>query len=427
MAGLCKMAKGLGFTVSGSDINVNELTKSLEAIDIPICYSHNAQNVKNASAVVYSSAIQKSNIELETANILGILTLSRAEFLQMISNKFSKPIAIAGCHGKTTTTAMVSDIFLTAKLDPTIHIGANWDKIHGSAQLGESEFFITEACEYKRNFLSLTPFVSVILNIDFDHPDYYYDYADVLSAYDDFSKKATSCVLTTPKIKAQLSSKKKVVTCGITSDCFYRGENISSTNGKFKFTMYCGKRRLGVIQLNVLGIHNLTNAVFSAAICDLMGVPFTAIEQSLSKFGGLSRRLELIDNKKGLTIFSDYAHHPTEIAKTISALRPLSKSLVGIFQPHTFSRTEFLLEKFKTAFDGIEKLVIFETFSAREDYTDEGSAETLFNSIIHPDKHYFNNETALLEYLNSNVDTDNITVFMGAGNVDKFAKDFAKN
>ena len=426
MAGLCKIAKSLDFSVSGSDINENELTRSLENEGVSIYYSHASKNVKNASAVVYTSAIKKSNIELETANLLGILTLTRAEFLQMISKKFPKSIAISGCHGKTTTTAMVSDILLTAKLDPTIHIGANWDRIDGSARLGESEFFVTEACEYNRSFLALTPYVSAILNIDFDHPDYYYDYEDIFSAYDEFSHKATSCVLTTPSIKAKLSSKKKVVTCGLTTECFYHGENIINKEGKYGFTLYRGKNKLGKIQLNILGEHNLTNAIFAAAICDIVGVPFTAIENSLSLFSGLSRRLELVHNQKQLTIYSDYAHHPTEITKTISAVLPLSKPIIAVFQPHTYSRTKYLLNQFKTSFSGIDKLIIYNTFSAREEYSKDGSAKTLFDSINHPDKHYFDTETDMQSYLAKVVTSENILLFLGAGDVDKFAKNFAK-
>ncbi|MEG2001550.1 MAG: UDP-N-acetylmuramate--L-alanine ligase [Clostridia bacterium] len=417
MSGLSLLLKCIGFTVSGSDITESKITKKLEENEIQVSIPHDAKNVQNANAVVYSLAIPTDNVEIQEAKRQNILILTRAELLGMLSSKFEKTIAISGCHGKSTTTAMLSNILLEANLSPTLHIGAEFPKIDGSALFGSSDLFITEACEYKRSFLSLSPYISAIMNIEFDHADYYKDVEDMFSAYSAFAEKTTGYVVTTPEIKEKLLNKNNVITCGLTSDCYYRAEKLCNLSGGFEFSFLRGDTCLGRIKLKTLGIHNLLNALFAGAMADVLNVDFQFIERGLSDFDGIARRLEnRFDND--ISVFSDYAHHPTEIAKLISSLKPQNRRIITVFQPHTYSRTLKLLDEFVKCFDGVDKLFLIDTYSAREPYSYQGSAEFLFDKMNRQDVSYVNDTAELFDDLDAQLESNDILLFVGAGDID---------
>lgn len=417
MSGLAIILSKMGFDVSGSDIVSSKITDKLQSLGIKVSLSHKKENVIGANAVVYSLAISQDNVELQEANAQNILILDRSELLGMVSKRYDKTVAISGCHGKSTTTAMVASILLENSSLPTIHIGAEFPKIQGSSLLGASDIFLTEACEYKRSFLSLKPYVSAILNIEYDHTDYYKDLDDIISAYCDFAENTVGTVITSPQIKEKLYSKENVVTCGLTSNCFYKADKISNCDGGFEFSFVKDDVCLGRIKLKVLGLHNLYNALFACAIADSLGVPFQSIERGLFEFYGISRRLELKYNKE-ISVYSDYAHHPTEINKLTTSLKPQNKRIVGVFQPHTYSRTINLIDDFKKCFENLDKLYIVDTYSAREKYSYIGSAEFLCEEINKENVIYVNSQELLFKLLDENIEQNDILAFIGAGDID---------
>lgn len=426
MSALAGFALAKGFTITGSDLNKNEFTERLEALGVKIFLNHKAGNVKNADLVVFNSAIKEDNPELKYAVKNGITALERNKFLQIISNDFKNVIAISGCHGKTSASALIAEIFNKCGKVPSLHLGGVSNYFNSNFVIGDKDFFITEACEYKRNFLSLTPDVAVILNIDEDHPDYFKDLDDIKNAFKEFSltiKTGGKVIVNADDINSCIF--KKAVRVGINNNADYSARNITEACGKFSFDIYKKRKLKGRVNLTVYGYHNIYNALFGFAAADIYKLNAQEIILAINNFSGVSRRFENIGEVNGVKIISDYAHHPREISSTILSAKALAKNVTCVFQSHTYSRTKKLLVDFAVCFENCN-LVLTEIYAAREepDYD-------VFLNLVDECKKYADSVVCvdlnnIVDYLKNNV-TDGVILILGAGDLHFFVTDQLKN
>lgn len=426
MSGLMICFKKLGFVVSGSDIRESDETIRLKNFGIKVSIGHDAKNVEGAGAVIKTSAISEDNVEIKRAREVQIPVFERGEILAALSKNYETVVAVAGSHGKSTVTSMLSKIMLDSKMQPTCHIGAVFPEIDGSVILNDGKIFITEACEYKNNFLSLAPTITIITGIELDHPDFYNNLIEIEESFIKLAEKTSDTIITTPKVKKILKNTERVVTCGITSDCDYQATKINNISGGFSYAITKQGFCLGRITLNKLGLFNLFNSLFAYAAADILGVDFFTIEQSLFDYKGIKRRQEKLRDDY-ITIYSDYAHHPTQIKELINAIRPKAKRIIAVFQPHTYSRTKSLYDDFCNVFLPCDYVILTPVYSARESYDYLGSSEKLYGNLNSKMKSYANNKEEVFSILNSYVEKGDTILFLGAGDIDVAAREFAAN
>ena len=432
MSGLAQILIDYGFKVSGSDWHSSELTDKLKNLGAEIYIGHDAKNVHGKDLVVYTSAASDTNPEIAEAKKLNIPLMGRAEFLGDIMRKFKYGVAISGTHGKTTTTSMVSMILLKAELDPTIMVGGELDAIDGNVKPGKSDYFVTEACEYKRNFLKFYPYIGLILNIDADHLDYYKDIDDIQSAFAKFASlipndgtligfKGDKRIM---EIMQEVKCKK--LTYGI-SEGDFTAKNITYDNlGCASFTAYYKDLKFGDFSLNVPGEHNVLNALAAIACAYTLNVKEDAIYSALKEYGGTHRRFEKKGKINGTMVIDDYAHHPTEIQATIkAALNYPHKRLFVAFQPHTYSRTKTLFDRFAKAFNGVDKLMLADIYAAREKDTGIVSSKMLCDAICKNgvNASYFGSFDKIVDYLKGELKDGDVLITMGAGDIYKVGDD----
>jgi len=407
---LMNIAKSDGATVSGSDALLN---------------GHRAEFAEGADEVVYSSAVPYENPELAYAREHGIKILSRAEFLGELASRYGTTVAVAGSHGKTTVTAMLGCIF--EPLNPTVHLGGEYGGKCG--RVGGKKIFVTEACEYKRNFLHLLPKISVVLNVELDHTDYYRDIADITSAFDVFSRSAPVRVLSGDDSASEPLRRGKYITFGLGENCDYRAANASYYRGGAEFTLYRFGKPLGIIKLRVMGKHNVLNALAACAAAMSAGMEYSLIKRGLESFEGAGRRLEFLGSAAGCDVFSDYAHHPHEIESVIECLRSAGYERVGIaFEPHTYTRTQSLMDGFVKSLCGADEILLAEIYAAREQPVAGVSSQVLCRGILDCGRsaRVFSqycelNRSALLV-----AEKCDALVFCGAGTIDIAARKFAQ-
>lgn len=422
MSALAAILHSQGQIVQGSDIANSEYTKALKNMGIKVFIGHNEENVKNADIVVYNSAISENNEELVYAIKNNLQIYSRAEMLEIISAQYENVIAISGAHGKTTTTAMLTEIFIKAGLNPTAHLGGVFKSHNSNLIIGGNKFFITEACEYKKNFLHLNPKVSIILNVEPEHLDYFKTYENVLDAFGEFANK---CELLVCYDKVDIAKPNKIVF----GDNGYMAKKIKRLKqGAYKFVCYYNDKKLFKVKMNVIGRFNVTNALSCIAVAKHFNIANKHIKKALKEFKGVLRRFE-IKAKKPL-IVHDYAHHPSEIKSVIKATRNFrKKKLIVVFQPHTYSRTLSLMDDFKNAFDGADEVLIIKTYSAREEIIKGGTAKDLYYNL--KDKNYnleyFSSISSCYNYLKENLRKSDTLLILGAGDIFKLADKFEKN
>jgi len=389
MSGLAEILINQGYNVSGSDIHESNLTKKLEKHGAKIFVPHGAENVESAELVVYTAAVKEDNPEIIRSKELSIPLIDRATFLGLIMKKYNYGIAISGCHGKTTTTSMVSIIFQNAELDPTILVGGEVDAIGGNVRVGSSEYFITEACEYVESFLKFYPYVAAILNIEEDHLDYFRDLAHIMSAFEKFIGLIPDNGYlfinqdNQNTVKAAKAAKCNVITFGENGDADYKAINIKYTKTGYPIFEVTHKGELlGSFELSIPGLHNVYNALASIAICHNAGIAVDTIQKTLSVFKGTHRRFDIKGVKNNITVIDDYAHHPTAIKAMLTAAKNFPhKKIWCIFQPHTYSRTKSLFKDFTKAFYDADEVIIADIYAAREKDTGEISSVDLVNGI----------------------------------------------
>ncbi len=428
MSGLAEILLGAGFTISGSDTRPSELTAQLEKNGAKIFYGQRAANISaDYNCVVYTAAIHEDNPEFAECVRLGLPMLTRAELLGQIMKNYETAIAVSGTHGKTTTTSMISSILLAAETDPTISVGGILQAIGGNIRVGKSEVFITEACEYTNSFLSFFPTMSIILNVEEDHMDFFKDIDDIRNSFRLFAKKLPQDgVLIINKEIEQYETITEGLTCqvityGMDNSCDYYAENISYNTqacGAFD-VMYRGEN-LGRVQLTVQGKHNVSNALSAVAAARHLNIPMEMIQAGLSGFRGTDRRFQYKGTFEGVTVVDDYAHHPTEIRATLEAARNYPhREIWCIFQPHTYTRTKAFFDEFAEALSLADHVILADIYAARETDTLGVSSELLQKRILEMgcECSYFPTFEKIQEFVKSHCIHGDLLITMGAGDV----------
>ena len=426
MSGLAEILLKEGFTISGSDNKESALTDHLEQMGAKVFYGQKASNIiPGIDVVVYTAAIHPDNEEYAEAVRQKLPMLTRAELLGQLMTNYDMPIAISGTHGKTTTTSMLSHILLAGELDPTISVGGILKAIGGNIRVGDSKYFVTEACEYTNSFLHFFPKIGVILNIDEDHLDFFKDLADIRNSFHRFAKllpKDGTLVINDnipdlEEITADLDC--RVIRYGNDSSLDYSATNIlHDKKGEASFDLIKSGEFIDRISLSVNGDHNVSNALSAIAVADLLGVPFSKIKEGLKSFHGTDRRFEYKGEVNGFTIIDDYAHHPTEILATLKAAQhSLHNSVWCVFQPHTYSRTISLLDEFAEAFYSADKVIITDIYAAREDDPGTVHSRDLVEKLQHNnvDAIYISQFEDIVKYLKENVKENDVVITTGAG------------
>ena len=428
MSGLAEILLDEGFTISGSDSKESDLTKHLEAKGISVFYGQKASNIiPGIDLVVYTAAIHEDNPEFAQAKAQGLPMLSRAEPLGQIMDNYEQSIAVAGTHGKTTTTSMISQILLEAKTDPTITVGGILEAINGNLRVGESEVFISEACEYTNSFLNFRPKYSIILNVEAEHLDFFKDLDDIRKSFHKFAANTLADGATI--INGEIDNyteiveglPQRIITYGLNSSYDYYAENITYDEKACAiFSVMHDGQKIMDVHLNVPGKHNVSNSLAAIALCDIMDIPNEAVISGLLKFGGANRRFQYKGKIDGITIIDDYAHHPTEIKATLTAAANYPhERLVLVFQPHTYSRTKAFLDDFAEVLSMADVVVLADIYAAREQNTYGVSSKDILNLLKKKgtEAYYLPSFEEIEKFLLKNCINGDLLITMGAGNV----------
>ncbi|MBE6048717.1 MAG: UDP-N-acetylmuramate--L-alanine ligase [Clostridium sp.] len=435
MSGLAAVLLNKGYKVSGSDFKESNVLDKLRKKGAEIYIGHDKNNLVDVDLVVYTAAIPESNPELAEAKRQNIQLMNRAEFLGLIMKGHKYNVAVAGTHGKTTCTSMISHVTMEANLDPTILVGGDLDLIGGNYRIGNSDYFITESCEYKESFLKFFPYIGIILNIDADHLDYYRDINHIYETFKKFSKLVPkNGYLIGYGGDIRVKEILKDADCNTVSYGFddedLTAKDISFDNrGCASFTVCENGKELFKLTLNNPGKHNILNALCSIAVGLIFNVPYETIISGLEKCKGAHKRFEFKGEKDGITVIDDYAHHPTEIKATLNTAKKINHNKTYcVFQPHTYTRTKALFDEFTTAFADADELILMDIYAAREKDTGLVSSDELGDAIrktgLKCTNVHSHDEAA--EYLKQNANKGDLILTVGAGDVvivgDKFLK-----
>lgn len=391
MSGLARLLLARGSGVSGSDIKESATTHALQAAGATVQIGHRAENVAGASEVVYSAAVREDNPELAAARERGIPTIIRAEMLGRVMHG-KTGIAIAGTHGKTTTTGMAASVFLAAGTDPSVLIGGDWAPLGGNARSGAGRFFLAEACEAFNSFLELQPHAAILTNIEADHLDCHGSLEGVVEAFRQFLERldpdgyVIGC-RDDDRVRKLLSRvPRRVITYGLQDGADYVAVDLHLDQLQPTFTVVRYGEPVGSVRLSVPGRHNVLNALGVAALAMEEALPFEAIQDGLFRFGGVGRRFETLGDVEDILVLDDYAHHPTELRATLSAARSsLGRYTTAVFQPHLYSRTQLLLEEFAKSFEDANRVIVTEIYGAREQPLPGVNGELLARKILETD------------------------------------------
>lgn len=437
MSGLAEILIKNNYRVSGSDMQLSHITIKLKEKGAEIYIGHNGDNINDADLVVYTAAISPENPEYIKAKELSLPLMDRAEFLGHIMKGHKYNVAVSGTHGKTTTTSMICHIVLEEDVDPTILVGGELDVIGGNVLAGNSDYFITEACEYKASFLKFFPYIGTILNIDADHLDYYKDINHIKDTFKEF-------INIIPKDGYLIANMEDKNVRDILDNCDYhcniltyglnegllQAKNISyNESGCGSFDVYKEGHMLFHINLNVPGEHNVLNALASIGTALSLNLSDNSITSGLSNFRGTHRRFEVKGTKDGVTVIDDYAHHPTEIKATLNATKnyPHNK-IYCVFQPHTYTRTLSLFEEFSDSFCGVDSLILADIYAAREKDTGVVSSTMLGDRIREKNVNCINLHSfeEIVGYFKNNLTPGDILLTMGAGDVFRIGEMYLK-
>ena len=428
MSGLAEILAEEHFTVQGSDARESELTRHLEEMGITVFYGQKASNIIDGiDLVVYTAAIAEDNPEFVAAREKGIPMISRAELLGQIMDNYSRSIAVAGTHGKTTTTSMISQILLAAKSDPTITVGGILKAIDGNLRVGKSDVFISEACEYTNSFLHFYPKYSIILNVEAEHLDFFKDIQDIRHSFHQFASntKRDGAIIINGEIdhyeELTAGLDTKVITFGLNENCDYYAADVNfDEKACATFTAMSHGSELMTVSLHVPGIHNVANSLAAIALATEMGIAKEHILAGLLAFGGADRRFQYKGCVDGVTIIDDYAHHPTEIRATLTAAKNYPhKRLVLVFQPHTYSRTKAFLDDFADVLSMADVVVLADIYAAREKNTYGISSKDILAKLKEKgvDCHYFPSFEEIEKYLLKTCMNGDLLITMGAGDI----------
>ena len=426
MSGLAALLLTKGYTVSGSDGKDSEILNKLRSSGAEIYIGHRESNLNSVDLVVYTAAIPNDNPEILEAKKQNIELMDRAEFLGYIMKGHKYNVAVAGTHGKTTTTSMLSNITLSANLDPTILVGGEVDAINGNFKIGESEYFVTEACEYKASFLKFFPYIGIILNIDADHLDYYRDINHIKDTFKEFTDLIPSdgylvgCAEDNNVLEVLDYAKCNTISYGIEKGDV-RAINISFNNkGCATFTVLHKGVELFDVTFNTTGKQNILYALASISTSIILNIPKEAIIEGLLNCKGAHKRFEYKGEFNGATIIDDYAHHPVEIDATLSTANLIKHNKIYcVFQPHTFTRTKTLFDEFTNCFSKADELILMDIYAAREKDTGLVSSNQLGDAIRNTDMNCINlhSHKEVADYLAKKASPGDLILTVGAGDV----------
>lgn len=426
MNGIAEVLVNMGYMVTGSDLAETDTTRRLRSLGATIFIGHREENIAGSHCVVYSSAVKKDNPEVTEAVSRQIPIIPRAEMLaELMRLKYG--IAIAGTHGKTTTTSMISMILNNAKMDPTIVTGGKLNSIGANAKLGGGDFLVAEADESDRSFLKLSPTIAIVTNIDREHMDTYKDMEDVKSAYLNFMNKvpfygcAVIC-LDHPVIQSLVPGiTRRFISYGLTAQADVHARNIRHEGMKTTFEVWHNRERLGEVALGLPGEHNVYNALAAATVARELEIDFAHIKAGLEGFTGVERRFHVRGEAGGITVVDDYGHHPEEIKAVLRAAKKgWTNRVVVVFQPHRYSRTKDLYQEFLSAFNDAEKLILADIYPAGEERIEGVSGEALYKGIKaygHKDVAYVPETANIPEYLKGVTLPGDIIITLGAGDI----------
>ena len=422
-----------GYKVSGSDKTESKITKELKQKNIDVCINGISNQIKIADLIVFSVAIHNDDKEMILAKSLGKKIISRAELLGLIANEYKNVISIAGSHGKTTTTGMIAEIFIEAGFNPTVHIGGLLTKYNTNIILGNNDFFITEACEYYDSFLELKSDVSVVLNVQSDHMDYFKTINNLKKSFVKFVNNTKNSGLIVYN-KSCNFFKQKIKKDALSYSCgggIVKSLNITEyKKGKYSFDCMFLGQKLGNIKLGVYGEHNVENALSAICVALKYGVSFQTIKKALFNYCGVKRRFEDYGIFNGVRVIHDYAHHPTEIKAIINLAKRIVKGdLYVVFQPHTFSRTLALIDEFKKCFDGAKEVFVYKVYSAREDKSQGIDENGLKDALLLEGQmaSSYNNYEEMKKNIVSTLKKGDLLLVLGAGDIESFCEYFGKN
>jgi UDP-N-acetylmuramate--alanine ligase len=426
MSGIAEVMLNLGYKISGSDLKETEITKRLAGLGVKIYKGHRPQNVKGADVVIISSAIKKDNIEVEEAKRLQIPVIPRAEMLaELMRMKYG--IAVAGSHGKTTTTSMIAHVLEKANLDPTIILGGRLKTIGANAKLGDGDFIVAEADESDRSFLYLFPYMAVITNLDKEHLDHYGSVEEIKQTFIDFARKvpfysSVILCLDDPNTQSLIPFiDRRIITYGFSAQADLYAQDLEFREFSSSAIIFFKQRKIGKLKLNVPGIHNIYNALASIGVGLDLELSPSVILEALENYPGIGRRFELKAKINNILLIDDYAHHPSEIKATLqSAKSGWARRVVAIFQPHRYTRLSFLMKEFATSFNQAEILILTEIFPAGEQPIEGIDGYRLYEEIEkygHKNVYYEKDLFKIPLLLKKIIKPGDLIITMGAGNI----------
>ncbi len=431
MSGIAEVLLNLGYRVSGSDMKDSEITKNLERLGATVFVGHTGSNIAGADVVVTSSAIKPDNPEITAARAAAVPVIPRAEMLaELMRMKYG--VAVAGTHGKTTTTSLIATVLNAAGFDPTVVVGGRVDALGSNAKLGRSQYFVAEADESDGSFLLLTPTIAVVTNIDLEHLDYYSGMEQLKRTFLTFLNKVPFyglCVMChdDENVRALLPQiRKRLVTYGLTQSAeFFASDIVQEQFGTRFIAHHTQAGRLGEIRLQLPGRHMVQNALAALAVAMELGVKFEVAAAAMAQFGGVRRRFQRVGEVNNILVIDDYGHHPTEIKATLAAARGgFQRRLVVAFQPHRYTRTRDLFDMFLSAFNDTDKLIITDIYAASETPLEGVTAKKLVDGIRaigHCDVEYVTSNDQVLERLVEIARPGDLIMTLGAGDLNKVA------
>jgi UDP-N-acetylmuramate--alanine ligase len=427
MSGIAEVLLNMGYRVTGSDARRGEMVERLERLGAKVYIGHEAANVEGAHVVVYSSAVARDNVEVQAARLRGVPVIARAEMLaELMRLKYG--IAVAGTHGKTTTTSMVAAVLGAGGFDPTVVVGGRVHGMGANARLGQGEFLVAEADESDGSFLKLTPTIAVVTTIDAEHLDHYGDLDAVRAAFLAFVNKvpfygAVVLCLDQPNIQQMIPAvEKRVITYGLEASADLTARRLEFAGTTARFEVVCRGGALGPIALQVPGRHNVLNALAAVAVGLDLDVPFDVIARALGSFSGVQRRFQVRGEARGVLVVDDYGHHPAEIRATLAAAKAgYDRRVIAVFQPHRYTRTRDLRQDFLTAFNQSDVLVVMDIYGAGEAPIPGVHARDLAEGIAahgHREVHYLNGDrAAVVDFLCESTRSGDLVLTLGAGDV----------
>ncbi len=428
-SGMCPIAEILfhqGYTVTGSDMSESETLKRIRSSGMDVTVGHDPKNVEGAELVVYTAAAKQDNPEIVAAKAKGIPTVERSVMLGMLMARYPRSVAVSGTHGKTTTTGMLTQILLAGNLDPSAVIGGKLPLTGTNGRAGKSDALVCEACEYVDTFLQLHPFISIILNVDSDHLDYFKNLENIIRSFHQFAKQTTGILIVNGDDENAMKAVEgitnaRIITFGLKDSNDYRAANIADEPKALEdFSVLKNGEKVCEISLSIPGRHNILNALAAFAAADALGIPAETIASAIHAFTGVHRRFEIRGTFNGITIADDFAHHPTELEATLkAAMRMGFRQVWALFQPHTYSRTAMFLDDFARVLSIPDHAVLSEILAVREENTYNIYSKDLTAKI--PGSVWFQTFEEMCAYTMERAKPGDLILTLGGGDIYKCA------